>query len=125
MRIAGAALNQIPIDWENNLRNIRTAIEQAKAAGVELLCLPELCLTGYGCEDLFLSDWMPEAALAHLQQVRAWTQGICVVVGLPVRLNHRTHNTVVRGNADRFFLSHADHLAKSGFGRVGAKELHQ
>lgn len=93
MRIAGAALNQIPIDWENNLRNIQTAIEQAKAAGVELLCLPELCLTGYGCEDLFLSDWMPESALAHLQQVRPWTQGICVVVGLPVRLPGRTYNT--------------------------------
>ncbi len=93
MRIAGAALNQIPIDWDNNLRNIQTAIEQAKSEGVELLCLPELCLTGYGCEDLFLSDWMPEAALAHLQQVRAWTQGICVVVGLPVRLGGRTYNT--------------------------------
>ena len=93
MRIAGAALNQTPIDWENNLRNIRTAIEQAKAAGVGLLCLPELCLTGYGCEDLFLSDWMPGAALAHLQRVREWTHGICVVVGLPVRLQHRTYNT--------------------------------
>ena len=93
MRIAGAALNQIPIDWEHNLRNIRTAIELAKENGVELLCLPELCLSGYGCEDLFLSDWMPEAALAHLQQVRPWTAGICVVVGLPVRLNQRTYNT--------------------------------
>ncbi|OGX83886.1 NAD(+) synthase [Hymenobacter glacialis] len=93
MRIAGAALNQTPIDWANNLRNIEAAIAQAKAAGVELLCLPELCLTGYGCEDLFLSDWMPEAALAHLQTVRAWTHGICVVVGLPVRLHTRTYNT--------------------------------
>ncbi|MBF9222237.1 NAD(+) synthase [Hymenobacter ruricola] len=93
MRIAGAALNQIPIDWENNLRNIKTAIELAKESGVQLLCLPELCLTGYACEDLFLSDWMPEAALTHLQQVRPWTEGICVVVGLPVRLNHRTYNT--------------------------------
>ncbi|UPL49783.1 NAD(+) synthase [Hymenobacter sublimis] len=93
MRIAGAALNQIPIDWTHNLRTIREAIEQAKAAGVELLCLPELCLTGYGCEDLFLSDWMPESALAHLQQIRPWTEGICVAVGLPVRLNHSTYNT--------------------------------
>ncbi|WP_375379463.1 nitrilase-related carbon-nitrogen hydrolase [Hymenobacter volaticus] len=93
MRIAGAALNQIPFDWTHNLRVIREAIEQAKAAGVELLCLPELCLTGYGCEDLFLSDWLPEQALAHLQQVRPWTEGICVVVGLPVRLQHRTYNT--------------------------------
>ncbi|MGI4834791.1 MAG: NAD(+) synthase [Janthinobacterium lividum] len=93
MRIAGAALNQIPFDWENNLRNIGAAIEQAKAAGVELLCLPELCLTGYGCEDLFLSDWLPAAALGHLQQLRPLTTGICVVVGLPVRLAHRTYNT--------------------------------
>ena len=93
MRLAGAALNQTPLDWENNLANIGTAIEQAKAAGVELLCLPELCLTGYGCEDLFLSDWMPLAALAQLQKVRPLTEGICVVVGLPVRLQHRTYNT--------------------------------
>ncbi|MBC6697733.1 NAD(+) synthase [Hymenobacter sp. BT190] len=93
MRIAGAALNQIPFDWTHNLRTIREAITQAKAAGVELLCLPELCLTGYGCEDLFLSEWLPESALAHLQQIRPWTDGICVVVGLPVRLNHRTYNT--------------------------------
>ncbi|RSK48458.1 NAD(+) synthase [Hymenobacter rigui] len=93
MRIAGAALNQIPFDWTHNLRTIQQAITQAKAAGVELLCLPELCLTGYGCEDLFLSDWLPEAALGYLQQVRPWTDGICVVVGLPVRLNGRTYNT--------------------------------
>jgi NAD+ synthase (glutamine-hydrolysing) len=93
MRIAGAALNQIPFDWTHNLRTIREAIEQAKAAGVELLCLPELCLTGYNCEDLFLSDWLPQSALEHLQQVRPWTAGICVVVGLPVRLGHRTYNT--------------------------------
>ena len=93
MRIAGAALNQTPIDWPNNLRNIQEAIAQAKAAGVQLLCLPELCLTGYGCEDLFLSDWLPEAALAHLQSIRPWTEGICVAVGLPVRLAGRTYNT--------------------------------
>jgi NAD+ synthase (glutamine-hydrolysing) len=93
MRIAGAALNQIPFDWAHNIQNISVAIAQAKAEGVELLCLPELCLTGYNCEDLFLSDWLPAAALAHLQQIRPLTEGICVVVGLPVRLAHRTYNT--------------------------------
>ncbi|MEJ7658444.1 MAG: nitrilase-related carbon-nitrogen hydrolase [Hymenobacter sp.] len=94
MRIAGAALNQIPFDWAHNLRNIRTAIEQAKSEGVELLCLPELCLTGYGCEDLFLSDWLPAAALAHLQQIRpldgrafAWWWGC------RCGWTHRTYNT--------------------------------
>jgi len=27
------------------------AIAEARRAGVGVLCLPELCLTGYGCED--------------------------------------------------------------------------
>ncbi|MBC6988254.1 NAD(+) synthase [Hymenobacter sp. BT491] len=93
MRIAGAALNQIPIDWKHNLRTICEAIEQAKAAGVELLCLPELCLTGYGCEDLFLHDWLSAEALEYLQQIRSCTQGILVCVGLPIRLAGRTYNT--------------------------------
>ncbi|KUG09501.1 NAD(+) synthase [Solirubrum puertoriconensis] len=95
MRIAGAALNQTPIDWQNNLRNIQEAIQVAKDSGVELLCLPELCLTGYGCEDLFLHDWLSEAALDYLQQVRQWCTdpNMVVCVGLPVRLNGQTYNT--------------------------------
>ncbi|KAA9332215.1 NAD(+) synthase [Hymenobacter busanensis] len=95
MRLAGAALNQTPIDWHNNLRNICEAIQQAKDAQVELLCLPELCLTGYGCEDLFLHDWLSETALEKLQQVRrcCTEPNMVVCVGLPVRLNGRTYNT--------------------------------
>ncbi len=53
LKIAGAALNQTPLDWENNLDNIRTAIQEAKSLKADLLLLPELCLTGYNCEDLF------------------------------------------------------------------------
>ena len=85
MRLAGAALNQTPIDWATNLAHIRTAIDEARAAGVELLCLPELCLTGYGCEDLFLHPWLTEAAEAHLRALLPDTYGLCCVVGLPVR----------------------------------------
>ena len=77
MRLAGAALNQTPLDWAPNLANIRTALDQARAAGVELLCLPELCLTGYGCEDLFLHPWVADAGawdvfVAKLTPTGAW-----------------------------------------------------
>ncbi len=85
MRLAGAALNQTPLDWATNLTNIRAAIDQARAAGVALLCLPELCLTGYGCEDLFLHPWVAAAAEEHLAALLPDTYGLCVVVGLPVR----------------------------------------
>ncbi len=85
MRLAGAALNQTPLDWAGNLANIRTALDQARATQVELLCLPELCLTGYGCEDLFLHPWVADAAEAHLLELLPHTHGLCCVVGLPVR----------------------------------------
>ena len=54
LKTAGATVNQTPLDWEGNFQNIKNAIEKAKSLGVELLCFPELCLTGYGSEDLFL-----------------------------------------------------------------------
>lgn len=92
MRLAGAALNQTPLDWGTNLRNIRTALEQARAAGVELLCLPELCLTGYGCEDLFLHPWLPAEAEQHLVSLLPDTHGLCCVVGLPVRYQEHVYN---------------------------------
>ena len=51
--LAAAVLNQTPLDWGTSPANIRQAIAAAREAGVSLLCLPELCITGYGCEDAF------------------------------------------------------------------------
>jgi NAD+ synthase (glutamine-hydrolysing) len=92
MKIAGATLNQIPLDWKNNTENIIHAIEEAKKQAVKILCLPELCLTGYGCEDLFLTQWVPEKALSLLQQIKEHCSDIIVVVGLPVIVNGITYN---------------------------------
>ena len=93
LKLAGACLNQTPIDWENNIANIKRAIGDAKKEGVDILCLPELCITGYGCEDLFLSQWLPETALEKLTEIIPCTDGIAVCVGLPVRIDGKNYNT--------------------------------
>ena len=93
IKLAGACLNQTPIDWQHNLANIRNAIEAAKSAQVAILCLPELCITGYGCEDLFLSRWLPEKALNKLFELIPHTEGIAVTLGLPVRFEGKVYNT--------------------------------
>lgn len=92
LKIAGATLNQIPLDWENNTTNILQAIEAAKKEGVKILCLPELCITGYGCEDVFLSDWLSEKAFDKLLSIARHCQHITVSVGLPIRLEGITYN---------------------------------
>ena len=85
LKVAGAALNQIPIDWPNNLENIKLVIEQARQASVDILCLPELTISGYGCEDMFLSNWLYQRSLEKLEEVRRYCSGITVAVGLPMK----------------------------------------
>lgn len=92
IRLAGAALNQTPIDWENNTANIVEAITKAKSQGVAILCLPELCITGYGCEDLFLTDWVMETAFEQLIALLPETKGIAVSIGLPILVEGKRYN---------------------------------
>lgn len=91
-KIGGAALNQTPIDWENNRQNIIEAITQAKSEGVEILCLPELCITGYGCEDLFLASWVAEKAMDILLELREYCDSIAVCIGLPIHFEDKIYN---------------------------------
>ncbi|MGI9541806.1 MAG: NAD(+) synthase [Cyclobacteriaceae bacterium] len=90
--IGGAALNQTPLDWQGNVSRIKEAIAQARALEISILCLPELCITGYGSEDLFLSQWFPEKALSFLDEISESCKDISVTVGLPIWLEGNLYN---------------------------------
>jgi NAD+ synthase (glutamine-hydrolysing) len=92
LKIGGATVNQIPFDWKNNTTNIIEAIREAKLQGLRVVCLPELCITGYGCEDLFLSEWLPKRAWEELLKIREHCDDITVSVGLPVRIEQTVYN---------------------------------
>jgi NAD+ synthase (glutamine-hydrolysing) len=115
LKIGGATLNQIPFDWKNNVDNILGAIRQAKEQHIKILCLPELCLTGYGCEDLFLSDWLSEKAWKQLQVIRAQCEDITISVGLPVKIGGKTYNgACVISDKKILGISLKQNLAKDG-----------
>jgi NAD+ synthase (glutamine-hydrolysing) len=84
LRIAGANVNQLPLDWEGNVRRLEQLIKEAREQHVAVLCFPELCITGYNCEDMFLSVHTARMALQALDRLSAACQGITVVFGLPV-----------------------------------------
>ena len=94
LKIAGATLNQTPLDWQGNFERIVQAIQDAKVQKVELLCFPELTLTGYGAEDLFLSSWFAEKAKQQLIQLLPYSKDITLAVGLPIRLEGKVYNTM-------------------------------
>jgi len=84
IRVAVAALNQTPLDWQGNTERILRAIEMARAEGARVLCLPELCVSGYGCEDAFLSASVGATSLEMLDKIVPATEGMVVAVGLPL-----------------------------------------
>lgn len=92
IRVAAASLNQTALDWQRNRDNILGAIAEARAAGASILCLPELCITGYGCEDAFLSPGVLRTAEEVLLEILPHTSGICVSVGLPIFHNKAAYN---------------------------------
>lgn len=78
--------------WESNTNHILQAIEEAKKQDVSLLCLPELCVSGYGCEDYFFAQDLVDQAQKCLHEIVRATAGIVVAVGLPVRHNNSLYN---------------------------------
>ncbi len=84
VKVAVACVNQTPFAWDDNFAHLKNAIDHARAEGATLLCLPELAITGYGCEDAFFMDGLQDTAFAQLDALAALTHGMVVTVGLPV-----------------------------------------
>lgn len=94
IKIAGVTVNQTPLDWKGNFDRITQAISQAKLEGAEIVCFPELAITGYGSEDLFLSYWYPQKALKQLEALVPFCKNMVVAIGLPIRIENKVYNTV-------------------------------
>jgi NAD+ synthase (glutamine-hydrolysing) len=93
IRVGAAVLNQTPLDWDGNAARIRDAIRAARDAGVSILCLPELCITGYGCEDAFHAPGTQQKALQLLEELKLETGGMIVSFGLPLMVSGSLYNT--------------------------------
>ena len=105
LRVAAATLNQTPLDWVGNQRRILEALDLARSRNVALLCLPELCITGYGCEDAFLAPNVHKTALEVLSEILPHTAGLVTCFGLPLALRKSVFNTcclVVDGKVQGF-----------------------
>src|SRR5688572_13044070 len=92
IRVAAGVLNQTPLDWHGNLKRILAAIRCARGEGVDVLCLPELCITGYGCEDAFHAGFVAQTALELLAEIMAESRGLVLSVGLPFSYHHALFN---------------------------------
>ena len=93
-------------DVDYNKQQILLRVKEAADAGVHLLILPELCLSGYTCGDLFFTDTLLEACRDALSVIATETNSLPVVfaLGCPLRFQGKLYNCAVvfhRGAQDR------------------------
>ena len=81
-------------DVKANTVEIKKLIDKADTAKINLLCLPELCVTGYTCGDLFFSDTLLTSAKNALKEIAEYTAGKypVVIVGVPLLYSSKLFN---------------------------------
>lgn len=94
LKVAAAVLNQTPFDWQGNEARIRAVLTEARHEGVSVLCLPELVISGYGCEDAFHMPHLQELGWQILLSLLPETRGMIVALGLPVTHRGALFNVV-------------------------------
>lgn len=80
-RIALAQINPTVGDLDGNAALIADWIEQARQAGAGVVVFPELALTGYPAEDLYLRPDFISANQRVLEDLAAGVHGISAIVG--------------------------------------------
>ena len=81
-------------DCAYNTAQIAAELRDAAARGVKLAVLPEFCLTGYTCGDLFLQHTLQQGALEGLATLVETSRSLDMValVGLPFAVRGKLYN---------------------------------
>ncbi|PKA59069.1 NAD+ synthase (glutamine-hydrolysing) [Apostasia shenzhenica] len=86
LKVSTCNLKQWAMDFDNNLRNVKESISNAKEAGAAIRIGPELEITGYGCEDHFLEQDTVTHAWECLKDLLSTdlTDNILCSIGMPI-----------------------------------------
>lgn len=94
IRVAAGSFETSIANVKNNSENICNLINEAYHNDARVLVLPELCLTGYTCEDLFNQDHLLNEAKQQLQTIITATNNkdLITIVGLPYQHLNSLYN---------------------------------
>lgn len=94
IRVAAGSFETSIANVKNNSENICNLINEAYHNDARVLVLPEFCLTGYTCEDLFNQDRLLNEAKQQLQTIITATNNkdLITIVGLPYQHLNSLYN---------------------------------
>ncbi len=94
----GAVVPKLKVaDTEFNCNEIIKQIEIASNNKIQIAVFPELCITGYTCQDLFEQDTLLEESEKALNKILDYTNklDIICIIGMPIKSENQLFNTAV------------------------------
>ena len=95
-------------DIDFNVDKIISQLEKCREEGVKVAVFPELCITGYTCQDLFFQNALLDKAMEGVVKIAKTTadSDMLVAVGVPVRANGKLYNcaAVIQDGEVRAFV---------------------
>lgn len=86
IKVAAAIPSVKVADCSYNVQQIESLIAMVEGKGVEVIVFPELCITGYTCQDLFKQTLLLEQAETSVLMLLDFTRKLDIIsiVGVPV-----------------------------------------
>ncbi len=84
LKIASICINSTPLNFKGNVKNIKRALEDKAVEDSDLVLFPELCLSGYGCEDAFFRNDTFIQSWNALTEILPYSEDRTIVLGLPI-----------------------------------------
>ena len=106
VRVAAVVPRVNVADVEGNLAHMIESIDEAVGAGACIVAMPELCVTGYTCADLFGNELLLDAAEQALVALSEHYKDtpVMVVVGAPLRCSGHLFNCAVVINGGEMWV---------------------
>lgn len=97
IRVASAIPTVEVGNCKANAKSVMSLIDKATDEGVDIICFPELCTTGYTCADLFAQRILLDNSDRSLLDIKEYTtnKNLTVIIGAPLRLGARLLNAAV------------------------------
>ena len=97
VKVASAIPSLKVADCSYNIQQIESLIIQAEGKGVEIITFPELCISGYTCQDLFGQQLLLEKCEESLYKLLDFTRSLQIIsiVGMPVMVGSQLMNCAI------------------------------
>lgn len=97
VRVGAISLAGHIADVNYNVDEMIQMLDKAISKGVEIVTFGELSLTGYTCQDLFLTDDLMNGVLVGLKRLKEYSQtaDIVFIVGAPLKIGNSLYNCAI------------------------------